>query len=676
MKIKFSSRSIPFALITVCILAFGLLIPYLGFYQDDWHPVYYGFSRGLASLWELFLSDGRPFASYLYHIGFQLLGFSPLRWHLVALGLRTLTVLITWFYLRDIWPGYTRQVTWAVLIFAIYPLFDLQPLALIYAIHWTGFLLFTVSIWAMVRSIRHPSQFWLYLFISLATSTVHLALIEYFSGVELIRPVILWLLMADRDQLISRRMWKVMKNWLPYLIVFFLYTIYRVYLLPLMVDAPNTPTLLFDLIHKPIATLFELFQTVLQDMVIILVSSWNNVVNPAAFEITRSATIKAIAIAIAAGLALYFYLSHLNTGDDEQYSYRRLWFRSAIVFGLIITLLGPVPGWVTKQGLTQSNLLWSSRFGLASMVGASIVIVCLLELLITNLRYRSIALCLLVALSVGWHVRNTNDFRWAWVKQSRFYQQLFWRAPFIEPGTAIFSEGEIFPFMGEYPTSFALGTLYPKTDNSHHINYWFFGLYNHFADRLDSLSQGLHIEDSAYTSQFQGNSLDSLVIHYEPEKNQCLWVLRPEDAEIRVLPGITREAAAVSNLSRIHPIALRPLPAEIFGKEDISNWCYYYQKADLARQFEEWEKVVSLWREADQNGYSPGNGVEYLPFIEGFAHTGDWQTAEQMTLRANLITHVMSPILCSTWERIEDETMASEARDEILITLRKRLACP
>ena len=40
-KLSFSKRSIPLALLAAHILAFGLLLPFLGYYQDDWHFVYY-----------------------------------------------------------------------------------------------------------------------------------------------------------------------------------------------------------------------------------------------------------------------------------------------------------------------------------------------------------------------------------------------------------------------------------------------------------------------------------------------------------------------------------------------------------------------------------------------------------------------------------------------------------
>ena len=146
MNLKTSTRTVPLVLIAICVSAFGLLIFRLGFYQDDWHHVYYGFSRGLPSLWELFLFDNRPFASIVYYIGFSILGFKPLHWHILTLMLRTFTVLFVWLLLSVRWPHHKREATWASILFAVYPFFKLQPLAVSYTIHWLGYLLYTISI--------------------------------------------------------------------------------------------------------------------------------------------------------------------------------------------------------------------------------------------------------------------------------------------------------------------------------------------------------------------------------------------------------------------------------------------------------------------------------------------------------------------------------------------------
>jgi len=679
VRFEFPARSVPLALILTCIAAFGTLIPALGFYQDDWHPVYYGYARGLSSIWELFAYDSRPFAAVIYWIAFPIIGYKPLHWHLLALSLRTLTVLFTWLTLRDVWPDHKREITWAALLFAVYPLFQLQPLSLIYTIHWTGFLLFSISIWAMVRSLRDPRRFWAFALLALVANGLHLILLEYFAGVELARPLILYLLLRDKEETFGRRIGAVFKYWWPYLLVLLAFGVYRVFFLPgpEKGSVGNQPTLIFEFFQSPLQTTIDLVQMALQDTIAILYSVWHAVIDPEVFAFTTPANLKTLAVVLLAAAVLFIYLSNLRFETADILKTKGKWARAALFLGLVMTILGPLPAWIIGQSITTDNPLWSGRFGLASMAGASLVVVALLEALVANMRARLAILSLLVGFSIGWHVFNTNEFRHSWFKQTDFYWQLRWRAPYIQPGTALLSSGEIFPRMGEYPTAFALSTLYPKTQDSSALNYYFFSLSRHFDTEREDLIRGMRLRKVAYSSVFSGDSRNSLLIFYEPENYECLWVLRPQDAQIRVLPEITREVAVISNVDRIQPESPRaqPPPLEIFGREPAHNWCYYYQKADLARQQGDWQGVVSLWEEAAAKGLSPGNGVEYLPFIEGFARTGGWETAGQMTFTADESARVMAPILCATWQQIEQDTPSSDGRNRVLGQIYAQL-CP
>ncbi len=678
LDLQFQVRSVPLVLLGLLIVTFGLLINQLGFYQDDWHHIYFGHSLGLSRMWDMFLYDGRPLAAVLYIAGFSILGFTPLHWHISSLIIRYLTILFTWLYLKETWPQHKRQVTWVALLFVIYPLFKLQPLSVAYTVHWSGYLLFSISMWAMVLSIRKTRWYWGYLCLALLTTGLHLAFIEYYSGVELIRPLIIWLLISGDGQNLYPRLKKTLKLWAPYLLVLIAFIIYRIYLIP----SPeagyerNIPTVLFDLFKTPLTTSIKLIQDILQDTLFILVTVWGNVFTPDLFKITQSAHIKILIITILVSLSLFYYLRHLKFNKSEASKVETPWYRSALVIGLAITVSGPIPAWITNQSVSQDNPLWSGRLGMASMVGASVVVVSLLEILVKNKNYRSLILIALIVFTTSWHLMYTNEYRWSWTKQTRFFQQLYWRAPYIEEHTTILSDEEIFPYMGEYPTSFALGNLYPKQDRSLELNYWFYSILRRFNYQIEDLVSGLPFEYAINFGRFQGNSLDSLVIYYLPEDNQCLWVLRPEDTTIRILPPVLQKAAVLSNLSRIEIDApgSHGIPSDIFG-EQKSDWCYFFQKASLARQYKDWNQVTDLWNSAQKQDLRPPNGVEYLPFIEGFAYWGDWEVAQTLTVQANRLTKGMKHTLCPTWDQITSNTPASPQRDEIIREVQEKIGC-
>ncbi|HEY3477200.1 MAG TPA: hypothetical protein VGK56_21470, partial [Anaerolineales bacterium] len=64
-------------------------------------------------------------------------------------------------------------------------------------------------------------------------------------------------------------------------------------------------------------------------------------------------------------------------------------------------------------------------------------------------------------------------------------------------------------------------------------------------------------------------------------------------------------------------------PSVVFGPEPPHEWCYYYEKADLARQRGDWEEVVRLGDEAIQAKLAPQDDIEWMPFLQAYAHTGE-----------------------------------------------------
>ena len=76
---------------------------------------------------------------------------------------------------------------------------------------------------------------------------------------------------------------------------------------------------------------------------------------------------------------------------------------------------------------------------------------------------------------------------------------------------------------------------------------------------------------------------------------------------------------------------LPPPDPEIFGLEPEHDWCYYFQKGDLARQTGDWKTAIALYKEAQKKGLAPSFGTEYIPFIEAYAQTGDWKNADKLT---------------------------------------------
>jgi hypothetical protein len=99
------------------------------------------------------------------------------------------------------------------------------------------------------------------------------------------------------------------------------------------------------------------------------------------------------------------------------------------------------------------------------------------------------------------------------------------------------------------------------------------------------------------------------------------------------------------------------LPDSLFSPEPVHGWCYYFEKADLARQFGDWETVTRLGDEAFALNDYPNNPLERFVFIEGYAHAGQWDRSLKLSRESYKVSReFVGPPLCRLWQRIETET--------------------
>jgi hypothetical protein len=676
--LTFPGGSAPLAFLALAVLAFGLVAPRLGYYQDDWPYVFYAFNKGIPSLVEELYWDSRPNAAWLYMALFHLLGFRPLAWHFAALLLRWLTGTVLWFLFRRVWPQHGRQVTFAIVLFLVHPFFIIQPAAVNSMLYWSGFFLYAVSLWLMARSVASAGGRSTVILLAAALEAVHLFTSEYFVGLVLIRPVLLFLLLRPRFATRAKAVRKSLVYWLPYLAVLLAYSAWRIFLFsPPPGGDRNSPRLLLDLITNPVATGSQLARTALQDSLIVTVTSWFKTVGPEMLSFSTLYDWAAAAVMLAAFVGMVTYLARLSeSASSDIASGQNSWPVQATALGLLMVVLGLLPLWLIGQDIvTHKNQFAATRFGIGATLGAALFLAAVVEGLLEHSSKKIAVVALCATLAVGMHLRNERLFVFSWEKQVRFYQQLTWRAPTLQPGTAIVSDQEFLPVMGQYAASFGIMTAY-QVGSVEVPPYWYFPFYNARLD-MGSFVAGTPLEDGRVSMLFRGFSTDSLVVSFDPELDRCLWVLRPEDGNLRLVSDDLRAISSVSALDRIGPGtgAELGLPAGIFGDPSDSGWCYYFEKADLARQLGRWSDATALWVRARGEGQQPGNGFEFLPFIEAFAHEGDWETSATLARAAARITAGLQPSLCETFDAIVARTPASPERDTLILALKDEMRC-
>jgi hypothetical protein len=233
---------------------------------------------------------------------------------------------------------------------------------------------------------------------------------------------------------------------------------------------------------------------------------------------------------------------------------------------------------------------------------------------------------------------------------------MVWRMPGLEPGTVILTHELPLNYETDMGLTAPLNWIYAPDYIGGDLPYAL--LYTR--TRLDGVS--LPALEPGQTISFEYRT-----VGFKSSTSQAVTVFVPPNACLRVLdsvyaggdtyerqPRFLRDAIPLSNPSLIVTTAETPdMPAALFGKEPAHTWCYYYEKAELARQVGAWERVAALGDEARQQGFVPGDALEWLPFIEAYAITGNDQAARELSILAYHDDSRPRKGLCYTWQRIQ-----------------------
>ena len=128
---------------------------------------------------------------------------------------------------------------------------------------------------------------------------------------------------------------------------------------------------------------------------------------------------------------------------------------------------------------------------------------------------------MLLALSVTTQVLVVNRYRLDWAVQNQYYWQLHWRAPALEPGTAIVSFEQPSASVPGYDASFAMNVLFNGDARGGIMPYWFF-TNDRFLNFELRPEKAISYKDR--NLQFKGNTSAAIALIRQGE-NRCLQVL-------------------------------------------------------------------------------------------------------------------------------------------------------
>ena len=417
----------------------------------------------------------------------------------------------------------------------------------------------------------------------------------------------------------------------------------------------------------PLATVLSLLQNFFLSIWIVLIAAWTQTfaaIHPSVHG-TRTIALYVLVSLLTMAIAIYF----LFQPREEQASKRSSYY--AVGLGLFLLPFAGAPFWLT--GLTISLAHPASRFTLPFMLAASLILMGLIEFIPARFRYYILAL--LFGLAAGQQFLWSTDYLRNWQAQKNLFWQMAWRAPGLKANTLVLMNEEL-SFYADNSLSAPLNWIYDPHSSADEIGYVLFYPTNRLDESLPSLQKNIAIQYDYIAGQFNGNTSQAVAFYYDPPA--CLRLLEPDlDANNRYIlaESLMREAAALSEREQILDESGVSLP-QVYGPEPEHGWCYYFEKADLARQFGRWDEVISLGDKALKLEDHPNNPVERFVFIEGYAHTADWDHALKLSKESYKVSKdYVGPLLCPLWERIETETADGTKKTEAISEAKKLFAC-
>jgi hypothetical protein len=642
-----------FALLT--ILAYGLLLPVTGFYWDDWPFAWIAQFLGPAEFNPAF-APFRPFLGPIFQVTTSLIPIHPLAWQVFALVVRFLLGLAAWWMFRQIFPNRKSTAFIAALFMLVFPGYSQHWVALTHINQeLIPFIFYLLSFGFTFKALRtrKPTD----TVIALLLGLLGIFPTEYFFGIEGIR--FLFLLVFFQGSFLQR-FTQALKTWLPYLLIWILNAAWLFYYYNFgpyasyEVAAAGSPDLVFILTQA----LDALWKAGLYIWTQVLVLTFTSLPAPASL----------LTLGLVA-LSLFFlipYLTRSAPADEREIPFAL----SLMGVGVLGILLGRLPSLAASLPLTLQSSY--DRFMVSLMIGGTVFLLGLLELLIANPRARTIAFAAIIALGVGQQFFNANIFRRDWQKQGEIYWQLAWRIPALEPNTLLLTHQMPIDYETDNSFTAPINWMYAPDYTRADLPYMLLYTEKRIGGAtLPALEKGIPITYPYRTVTFKGSTSQAVII-FMP-RGGCLRVLDPDRGDAVVYsrePDVLTQAIPLSDVSRIISNPIQPaLP--MFFPEPEHDWCYFFTKAELAQQQGDYVAVVQLGNKAMSLGYTPQDPNEWLVFIEAYALMGDVNTAEDLS-HAMLERDARTRRgVCTVWEQVQAQGPAGGADqiEEALLSL-------
>jgi hypothetical protein len=625
--------SVLFALVLIAAIAYLPMVSKLGYLNDDWYLMYDGFVGGADFFHNVYGID-RPLRGYLMQAAFSIFGMNPVYYHLSAFVFRVLSAVGLLWTCTQLWPKRHSSNLLIAILFLIYPGFlsQLNPIDYQSQIFSLACAMFSVALTLHAIRTEKPLERWGYTLLSIVLGWIYLGLVEYFIGFEVLRLFAVGLLFwREHEKTISARLTSTLRAFAPFMASAGGFLVWRLFFFEAERKATDVSLQLSSLFTSPLTGLWWL-NYLIQDVFKTVIVAWALPLNNLAFSLRLRDAFTGFGLAVLAVILIVAVFRGTQENETEAGDVSNV-MREQVVMAVGMIIAGLIPVILVNRHVILPDY---SRYTLASSVGVAL----LFAMVIDKISTRSMKLAVtgfFVAVAVLTHYGNamravnetqaTHDFWW----------QVAWRAPQIKEGTTLIASYPEGPASEDYFIWGPANLLYypePQHADELKIKLPAAVLANEVVLQITSTGG---IETPLRRGNYLERDFGNILVMIQTSANGCVRLVNGDSPELS--SNDQHKLFLVAPFSNLENVLtdgeFHTPPAVVFGDEPSHGWCYYYQKADLARQQGEWDQIPVLLKEALAQGHYPEDGLEWMPFLQASAVLGH---VDQVRTTAKLVS--------------------------------------
>lgn len=636
MQITKSNRRFDFLppvliLALISAIVYLVFLPKFGYFKDDWYLMYAAGAKGAAAFKGVFIVD-RPMRALVMIPAYSLFGNNPVLYNLSAWAFRLLSAVFFYRFLLMLWSRRKMTALLAALFYLLYPGFLSQPNGIDYQSQMVSLAVMTSSLIVLVLAYQAQNLTaragW-FILLSLLT-TFYLGLVEYFIGMEIVKLACV-LLLVFRDE--SGTWARIRKSvlWAACSLAAMAPFVYwRLFVFHSERGATDVDLQLSDVLGDPLKFALQWLGTLGNDILDSAIRAWYAPLQRLTLGFSSGDWIPAVGIALLTAAVWILFQRGQNSADEDSGDGSG-WRREAFLLGFSLIVFGLLPVIIVGRSVDFKNF---SRYSLAASFGTAILLSIGLGF-ISSARWRTALVSLFLISASLTHYANGLSHARETERMNEFWWQVSWRIPQMEVGTTLLANYPDIVIEEDYfvwgPASLI---YYPE---SMHADYPQPGVYAVLAGE-DTIAKILAREKQDFSNRRSIRTYPNyrnILIVSQPTPSSCVQVLTGSQPEYSTFED--KRLVEVGSFSEVEHIltgdAPRTPPQIPFGGEPEHGWCYFYERASLARQTNDWEGVARLGAEVLQNGFVPSDQIEWMPFLQAYGMLGDMDKLENIASR-------------------------------------------